>query len=62
MRLLEKTEINLVNPKFRQAVLDAWNRGEGVPYSITLLSETKPTRKDIKRAKELMMQYKWESK
>lgn len=58
MRLLKKEEIELVKPKFKQMVLDAWKRGEGVPYGIILLDDTPITRKDAQRARELIKQYK----
>jgi hypothetical protein len=48
-KLLEKKDIDLVKPKFRQMVLDAWNRGEGVPYGVIYLSEAllKASEKDV---------------
>jgi hypothetical protein len=60
MKLLEKKDINLVKPKFKQMVLDAWGRGEGVPYGVVYLSEAPLTRKEAQRAKELIKQYQWE--
>lgn len=58
MKLLKKEEIELVNPKFRQLVLDAWKRGEGVPYGIVNLSEAPITRKDAQKARDLIKQVK----
>ena len=57
MKLLEKKDINLVKPKFRQMVLDAWGRGEGVPYGVTLLSDAPITRKEAQRAREMIKRY-----
>ena len=57
MKLLEKKDIDIVNPKFRQMVLDAWGRGEGVPYGVIHLSESPITRKDAMRAREMLKQY-----
>jgi hypothetical protein len=57
MKLLEKKDINLVKPKFKDMVLDAWKRKEDVPYGVIYLSDAPLTRKEIKRAKEVIKQF-----
>ena len=50
---LRPEEINLVRPRFRKTVRDAIKRGEKVPYSVTLLSDTPPTAKVIAWAQKI---------
>ncbi len=54
MRLLQKQDIDKVRPKFRQMVLDAWKKGEQVPYSVICLSDEVPTEEDIEWAQKLI--------
>ena len=58
MKYLKKSDLNLVKPKFRQKVLDAWAAGEQVPHSVIYLSDAPPTQKDIDYAKKLIKQHK----
>ncbi len=53
-KILKRNELKLVDPKFRNIVLDAWKKGERVPYGVVYLSSKKPTKKDIERAKEII--------
>lgn len=57
MKLLQKSELHLVKPKFQQMVLDAWKRKESVPYGVIHLSDVPVTRREIKRAKEIVKQF-----
>lgn len=59
-KYLEKHELNLVKSKFRNIVIDAWNKGEHVPNGIILVSDTTPTEKEIQMTEELNKIYKWE--
>jgi hypothetical protein len=48
---LEKSDLNLVKPKFQKMVLDAWERDENVPYGVMYLSDAPITQGDINWAK-----------
>jgi len=54
MKALQKEDIDKVAPKFRPMVLEAWNRGEEVPESVTLLSDSPLTKEDIRWAKAII--------
>jgi hypothetical protein len=52
MKVLERKDINKVKLKFQIAVLEAWKRGEEVPYGVIHLSDAPLTEKDIEWAKK----------
>lgn len=54
MKYLQKNEINLVHPKFRKLILDAWKGNEKVPYGVVYLTYNKPSKKDIKIVKKII--------
>lgn len=58
MKYLKKSDLNLVNPKFRKIVQDAWDNGEKVPYGVIYLSSKEPTKEDIEYAKKLIKENK----
>lgn len=60
MKILQRSDLDKVRPKFRNTVLKAWENNEEVPYVVTLLSSEEPTDADIAHAKELCAKYKWE--
>ncbi len=47
MKLLQREDIDKVRPKFRDSVLEAWDRGEDVPYGVIYLSDAPLTQEDI---------------
>ena len=57
MKILKREDIDKVDPKFRQMVLDAWEKGEEVPAGVALLSSAPLNEQDLafveKHAKEL---------
>lgn len=55
MKNLEKHELELVNPKFRQMVQEAWNRGEDILSEVIYLSDDPITDDDIKWAKQFFV-------
>jgi len=50
---LSTSDLDKVAPKFRQMVLDAWAKGEAVPYGVIYLSDRPPTPEEIEFSKEL---------
>ena len=54
MNILKKEDIDKVRPKFRDMVLDAWKRGEEVPYGVTYLSNEPPTKEDMEWANKII--------
>lgn len=60
MNILEKSQLHLVKPMFRQIVTDAWERGENVPFEITILSDVGPTENELQLIRQLNAKYKWE--
>jgi hypothetical protein len=56
MKTLEREDINKVRPKFRQLVLDAWKKGEEVPYGVIYLSDAPLTEEDIAWARSLSLE------
>ncbi len=62
MKILQKDQLDLVRPKFREMVQKAWNNNEDVPYGVVLLSDEPPTEEDIARVKELIKNHKIEDK
>jgi hypothetical protein len=54
MKYLQKNDINLVKPKFRKMVQEAWDRGEDVPYGVIYLSDRETDAKDIEIVKDLI--------
>ena len=60
MRYLKRDELHLVKPKFQNMVLEAWSRGEEVPYGIIAVDDKPPTEADLNRVGELNAKYKWE--
>lgn len=58
MRILKRSELDKVAPKFRQMVVDSWDRGEIVPWGVVLLSDQPLTKKDVLRAGEIARRLK----
>lgn len=59
MKYLQKEELHLVAPKFRQMVIDMWNSNEKIPAGILYISDRNPTDNDTIRAKELAKILDW---
>jgi hypothetical protein len=47
MKILQKNDLNKVAPKFRKMVVEAWNKGEDVPWGVTLLSDKPLSSKEL---------------
>jgi hypothetical protein len=60
MKILLKEDLCKVAPKFRNMVIEAWARGEDVPYAVTHLSDAPLTERDIERGHQLIKQYGWD--
>jgi hypothetical protein len=54
MRYLKKDELNLVHPKFKEMILDAWKSNEKVPYVVIYLTYRKPSKADIEITKKII--------
>lgn len=59
MSLLQKDQIHLVNPRFREMVINAWSNNEDVPFGVIFLSDYIPTETDSCKVRELILKYKW---
>lgn len=59
MSLLQKDQIHLVNPRFREMVINAWSNNEYVPFGVIFLSDYIPTETDSCKVRELILKYKW---
>jgi hypothetical protein len=58
MNILKKEDIDKVDPKFRDMVLDAWKNGEEVPYGVVYLSSEPPTEEEMAWANWIVKKYK----
>lgn len=54
MNILKREDIDKVRPKFKNMVLDAWNRGEDVPCGVIYLSDEPPTKEDMEWANKII--------
>jgi hypothetical protein len=50
--------LHKVHPKFRKMCREALKNGEQVPYGVTLLSISPPTKEDIEWGLKLIKKYK----
>jgi hypothetical protein len=57
MELLKREEVDKVDPKFRPMVIEAFDKGEEVPYSVVYLSSEPITEKDIEWVKTHLPQF-----
>ncbi len=57
MKTLNKSDINLVRPKFRKMVELAWECGEDVPYGIVYLDDSPLTEDDIRWATKIVKEH-----
>lgn len=57
MKTLNREDIEKVRPRFRPMVLKAWENGEEVPESLTLISDSPLTIWEIQRGIELAKQW-----
>ena len=57
-KLLQREDINLVKPKFRDIVIEAWNNGEDVPYGVIYLDDRDPTEEEIDHIRQLIKEGK----
>lgn len=62
MNILQKDQLHLVKPKFQQTVIDAWGKGEDVPFEVTILSDIGPTEEEeLNLIKQLNSKYGWDN-
>jgi len=57
MKTLNREDIDKVDPKFRDMVLEAWKNGEDVPYAVTYLSSRPLTEKELEWANKIIKEY-----
>jgi hypothetical protein len=58
MKTLKKEDIDKVDPKFRNMVLDVWKNGEEVPYGVVYLSSEPPTEEEMAWVNWIVKKYK----
>ncbi len=61
MNILQKDQLHLVKSKFQQTVIDAWEKGEDVPFEVTILSDIGPTEEELSLIKQLNSKYGWDN-
>lgn len=58
--MLQEKDLDKVAHRFRDMVLEAWKRGEDIPYSIINLSDKNITQKELDRVDEIVKFYNLE--